>query len=50
MGTPIHRGHHPAPKDRMVPYRNTINKQLQCVIEKENLVQVHRKAIQHRDW
>lgn len=50
MGTPVHRGHHPGPKDRMVPYRNTINKQLQCVIEKENLVQVHRKAIQHRDW
>lgn len=25
MGTPIHRGHHPALKDRMVIYRNTIN-------------------------
>lgn len=50
MGTPIHRGYHSAPKDRMVPYRNTINKQLQCGVEKENQVQVQRKAIQHRDW
>lgn len=50
MGTPIHRGYHSAPKDRTVPYRNTINKQLQCAVEKENQVQVQRKAIQHRDW